>query len=41
VPKEEGPSACREVEQMMSSGPTWAEGLPLAAEGWHGPRFKK
>ena len=28
-------------ERIMSQVPTWAEGLPLNAEGWYGFRFRK
>ena len=30
-----------ELERRMSIVPTWAPGLPLAAEGWHGNRYRK
>lgn len=34
-------SALRTVESIMSKAPPWAEGLPVAAEGWQGFRFRK
>ena len=26
---------------LLSANPPWADGLPLAAEGWEAPRYKK
>lgn len=31
----------KEFVRIMKASPSWAEGLPIAAEGWNGPRFKK
>lgn len=31
----------KEVEQIISTVPTWAKGLPVSAEGWRGGRFRK
>lgn len=30
-----------QYENLMATTPTWAEGLPIKAEGWCGPRYKK
>jgi DNA polymerase len=30
-----------DFNRLMSSLPQWARGLPLSAEGWSGPRYKK
>lgn len=39
VPK--GFGSVDEVEMLMSLNPMWANGLPIAAEGWRGERFRK
>jgi len=39
VPKEQG--SLEELLQMMKVTPSWAEGLPVAAEGWAGERYRK
>jgi DNA polymerase len=34
-------NALHEVERLMTVLPAWAEGMPLAAEGWRGKRYRK
>ena len=41
VPSTEGPGALRKLETLMAESPSWAVGLPLAAEGWRDRRFRK
>lgn len=36
-----GWGSVEEVERIMSETPAWADGCPLAAEGWSSNRFKK
>ena len=31
----------KEFEQILTQVPTWATGLPIAAEGWRGVRYRK
>lgn len=35
------PEALVEVEDIMAIVPVWAKDLPVAVEGWRGPRYKK
>ncbi|NDB68797.1 MAG: hypothetical protein EB015_12490 [Methylocystaceae bacterium] len=34
-------NALHDVERLMTVLPAWAEGMPLAAEGWRGKRYRK
>lgn len=36
-----GRGSVKELEHLMSQVPAWAEGCPVTAEGWVGPRYKK
>ena len=40
-PEEKAEQAYKVVMQIMQTPPQWAEGFPLAAEGWIGKRYKK
>lgn len=37
----QGHGSLPEFSALMSELPPWAQGFPLSAEGWTGPRFKK
>jgi DNA polymerase len=39
VPK--GWGSVDELQEIMERVPTWAEGLPIAVEGWRGTRYRK
>lgn len=38
---EEGKGDLKEFENLLATVPRWAEGLPLAAEGWRAKRYRK
>jgi DNA polymerase len=38
---DEGKGDVKEFEGLLTKKPPWAEGFPLAAEGWRGKRYRK
>ena len=41
VEEQSAESALEDVTRIMTIPPTWAPDFPLAAEGWHGKRYRK
>jgi DNA polymerase len=41
VEEQSAESALADVTRIMVQPPTWAPDFPLAAEGWHGKRYRK
>ena len=41
VEEQSAESALADVINIMTTPPTWAPDFPLAAEGWHGKRYRK
>lgn len=41
VEEQNGESAMADVLKIMTTPPSWAPDFPLAAEGWHGKRYRK
>jgi DNA polymerase len=41
VDEQNGETALSEVENIMTTPPSWASDFPLAAEGWCGKRYRK
>ena len=36
-----GVGSVKEMVEIISDTPDWAQGLPIAGEGWEGERFRK
>jgi len=41
VEEQNAKSSLAEVIKIMTTPPAWAPDFPLAAEGWHGKRYRK
>jgi DNA polymerase len=41
VEEQNGESALEQVIKIMTTPPVWAPDFPLAADGWHGKRYRK
>ena len=41
IPSDAGPETVHRIEALFSESPAWAIGLPIAAEGWRGRRYRK
>lgn len=35
------PGILKRINELMATRPAWAEGLPIASEGWQGQRYRK
>ena len=41
IPQDATADTLKDFERTMAQNPTWAEGLPIAVEGWRGERYRK